>query len=860
MASPADPAADLRDEITRLIRLVGRCLDKLCSHENPLESILPVLKILGEASGVSSTFYFQCSEVQGKLLVSHRYTWIPAENQLVENSPEFQGADPDELGFGFLSETSLEHRILSLKDENITSEGKEILKKYHVPSVLMIPVTVNGRIGGLVGIASEASSRSWHQEEIALLDMIAGCLGRSLEKKIPIDKLQRSEREYRELSSFLRLLADNMTDMLWAKDMERRYIFANRSICENLLSAEGTDEPIGKTDLFFALRERSTHPDDPDWHTFGELCMDSDTIVMETGEPHRFDEFGNVRGRYLHLDVRKAPIINDEGEMIGTVGSAREITREKELEKEQKEILEALRNRERTLRDSQRLAGMGSWTFNLTTWTRTLSEEMITLLGIDDRSLTDEDFEALLYEGDGQYFRDMVTQAIQRGDREMDCEHRIRKPDGNIVWVHSRLRIEYDEDGKPLNLFGVIQDITWRRKLEDDKLKLERRILHAQKLESLGILAGGIAHDFNNILMGILGNADLALKDIPPSSPAYEKIRSVIENSNVASELSNQMLAYSGRGSFKVEPIDLSQTVRGMENLLKTSVSKNVTLKTALSEEDTGMKGDMTQLRQIVMNLVLNASESYGQNSGTITVTTGRVRCDEECVSVTQPSAWQRLDKPPPPGDYVFLEVRDKGCGMDEKTLERIFEPFFSTKFSGRGLGLAAVMGIVRSHSGLVNIHSSPGKGCTFRVLFPADGMVPAGTEEPEDQALPEGEGTILLVDDEPSVRNVVTSMLEKAGFMVLSAESGQEALEIYRSYPQKISCVLLDLTMPRMSGTRCLEELRKVNPKVKVIISSGFTREDVVSRFTDEEFTGFIQKPYRYDDLMQALSATLGY
>jgi PAS domain S-box-containing protein len=784
---------------------------------------------------------------------------MPVEDQLIEDSPDFQDTDPGKMGFGFVTERDPAHRILSLNDDKITPAGKEILKQYQVPSVLMIPVMVNSKTGGLIGIASDASSRAWHEEEISLLDMIAKCLGRGMEKKIPIERLQKSEKKYRELSSLLRLLADNMTDMLWAKDMDRRYIFANRSICRNLLNAESTDEPVGRTDLTFALREREAHPDDPEWHTFGELCMDSDRIVMDTGKPHRFDEFGNVRGRYLHLDVRKAPIINDEGEMIGTVGSAREVTREKQLENQQKEILEALMNRERVLRDSQRLAGMGSWTFDLASGRRTCSEEMRTLFGLDDRPMADEDYEALLCEVDGQEFRDMITRALECGDRELDYEHRIRKPDGHVVWVHSRIRIEYDDDGDPLKLFGVIQDITWRRKLEEDKLKLERRILHAQKLESLGILAGGIAHDFNNILMGILGNADLALREISPSSPAYDKIRSVIDNSNVASELSNQMLAYSGRGSFKVEPIDLSRTIRGMENLLKTSISKSVTLKTVLSSEDTGMLGDLTQLRQIVMNLVLNASESYGEDNGEITVTTGRVVCDHDCISSIHPSSWQRHDSPPVPGEYVFLEVTDQGCGMDEKTRERIFEPFFSTKFSGRGLGLAAVMGIVKSHGGLVTIDTSPGKGSSFRILFPAGAEAPEGSARPEGRNSIEVEGTILLVDDEPSVRNVVTRMLDKAGFSVLSAGSGQEALEMFRKDPGAVSCVLLDMTMPRMSGTRCLENLRKMDPKVKVIISSGFTREDVARKFDGEEITGFIQKPYRYEDLMNVLSATLG-
>ena len=858
MDKSLDPSSSARRDIARLIKLVGRCLMKLCSYEDPLESIPSVLRIMGEASGVTSTFFFECSTEEGRLLTYHRYTWVPAQELMIEDNQDFQGTEPAELGFASLDRAPSGYKELSLDDPEISEQGKQILKRHRVPSVLMIPVTVEGETRGLIGIASEAASRSWHEEEVSLLGMTAKCLGASLEKKIPIERLQRSERKYRELSSFLRLLADNMPDMLWAKDMQRRYVFANRAICERLLNASDTDEPVGRTDMFFAERERISHPDDPRWHTFGELCMDSDQAVMDSGVPQRFDEFGNVRGSCLYLDVHKAPMRNEEGEIIGTVGSAREVTREKKLESERMEAMKALQERERDLRDSHRMAGMGSWSFDTSSDKIMLSEEAGTLLGLDEGPSAKSVLDDMLPEEDSREFNRLLDEAVSAGERTLDMEHRLLKPDGGMLWIHSRLRIEYDSGGRPEKYFGVIQDITWRRKLEDEKIRLERRVLHAQKLESMGILAGGIAHDFNNILMGILGNADLALRDIPESSPAHDRIRGVIENSNVASELSNQMLAYSGRGSFRVEPVNLSDTVRSMENLLLTSISKNVTLTTRLCDDDTVVMGDMSQIRQIIMNLVLNASESYGEGNGTITLTTGRLECDEDCLSSTHPSIWRHQEEPPSSGEYVLIEVRDRGCGMDEVTLQRIFEPFFSTKFSGRGLGLAAVMGIVRSHGGLVSIESEPGRGSSFRILLPAGGKISSDMEDSIKESTPVSGGRILLVDDESSVRSVVTRMLERAGFVVLSAGTGQEALDIYRAGPDAIDCILLDLTMPRMSGTSCLEELRKQNPRVKVIISSGFTREDVKRRFTGQEFTGFIQKPYRYEDLMEVLSSTL--
>ena len=657
---------------------------------------------------------------------------------------------------------------------------------------------------------------------------------------------------------FLRLLADNMPDMIWAKDMDKRYIFANKAICRKLLNAKSTDEPMGKTDLYFAERERKTHPEDPQWHTFGELCMDSDEQVMESGQPGRFDEFGNVRGRYLHLDVHKAPIIDENGNMVGTVGSAREVTREKQLERQQKQTMETLRNREQILNDSQKLAKMGSWSMDLDSGHIEWSREMFEVAGMEPCELDFEKASSIIYGGDKKIFDDAFDKAVENKETHADCEHRIQHPDGTVKWVHNRVRIRYDENDQPSRILGIMQDVTWRKNLEDEKLELERHVQHAQKLESLGLLAGGIAHDFNNILMGIIGNADLALEELPPSSPARDYLRRVIEQSNVASDLSNQMLAYSGRGTFKIQPVDLDEIVKRMQNLLETSVSKNVAIKIELQEDPTVLMGDVTQLQQVVMNLVLNASESYGDKSGHILLKTGSKEFDREFLSSTHRSSWEEIRKPPKPGKYVYLSVRDNGCGMDEETLSRVFEPFFSTKFSGRGLGLSAVMGIVRSHDGALHIESTPGHGSRFTAIFPEGEDLRKTTPEEKSLHLDSQQKTVLLVDDEETVREVVVRMLRKAGFSVMTASDGMDALEIFTLNHKDIDCVLLDLTMPHMSGEECFQQMRRIDPTVKVVISSGFTKEDVVRRFTSDRITGFIQKPYRYAELMKKLSETI--
>jgi len=401
--------------------------------------------------------------------------------------------------------------------------------------------------------------------------------------------------------------------------------------------------------------------------------------------------------------------------------------------------------------------------------------------------------------------------------------------------------------GQPL-ILAIVRDISDRKRNEQEQIDLERQLLHTQKLESLGVLAGGIAHDFNNILTAIIGNAELALMRLNPESPVIDNLHRIEKAASRAADLAKQMLAYSGKGKFIVEPIDINRLVEEMGHMLEVSISKKAIFRYNINRPLPSVNADATQLRQIIMNLVINASEAIGNKSGVIAVTTGCLECDGAYLK----DVW--LTDQIPEGLYVFLEVADTGCGMDKETLTKIFDPFFTTKFTGRGLGMAAVLGIIRGHKGAIKIYSEPGKGTSFKVLLPA-GNRPAelfnGSTRNDNW---KGSGTALLVDDEETVRAIGCEMLREIGFDVLTASDGREAMEIFKQSRSNISVVILDLTMPHMDGEQCFRELRMIDPNVKVIMSSGFSENEVTQKFAGKGLAGFIQKPYKLSELAGAL------
>ena len=393
------------------------------------------------------------------------------------------------------------------------------------------------------------------------------------------------------------------------------------------------------------------------------------------------------------------------------------------------------------------------------------------------------------------------------------------------------------------------RDITQRKQSEDERLKLEKQMLHTQKLESLGVLAGGIAHDFNNILTAIVGNADLALMRLNPESPAIENLHRIETAAARASDLARQMLAYSGKGRFVIEDLDLNRLVEEMGHMLDVSISKKAVLRYNCYRPLPAITADATQIRQIIMNLVINASEAIGDKSGVISITTGCLECTDSYLKET----W--LSDRVAEGLYVSLEISDTGCGMDKATLAKIFDPFFTTKFTGRGLGMAAVLGIVRGHKGAIKVYSEPDKGTTFKILFPA-GTKPAElfNEMPSSAKEWRGSGTVLLVDDEETIRALGSEMLKELGYQVVTAEDGRQGLEIFKSRDD-IALVILDLTMPHLDGEQCFRAMRQVDPKVKVIMSSGFNEQEITHKFAGKGLAGFIEKPYKLSTLREVLS-----
>lgn len=432
-----------------------------------------------------------------------------------------------------------------------------------------------------------------------------------------------------------------------------------------------------------------------------------------------------------------------------------------------------------------------------------------------------------------------------------------QRQERTVTWVsgktaHLEMTFSFVEmEGQRPLLLAIFRDATARKREEEQRLALERKLLDAQKLESLGVLAGGIAHDFNNLLTAILGNASLAKLNAAATPEISNHLSNIEKTSLRAAELCKQMLAYSGRGRFTMEHININEMARETSELLEVSISKKAGLKLDLREPLPPILADPAQVRQVLMNLVINASEAIGDISGVIRVKTGAI--DAGAAYLAQ----MHLSDELPEGRYVFLEVADNGCGMSAETQARIFEPFFTTKFTGRGLGLAAVLGIVRGHRGALKLSSEPGKGTTFTAIFPAAAAEPVHpSDEPNGHADWIGEGTILVADDDPNVRAVTARMVQARGFQVLQAVDGKHAVDVFTKNHEKIQAVLLDMTMPELNGEEALSVIRRINPGAKVVMVSGYSEEEAICHFNGGGPNGFLQKPFRQEELSEKLQA----
>ncbi|GMU91560.1 MAG: hypothetical protein AMXMBFR4_06180 [Candidatus Hydrogenedentota bacterium] len=652
-----------------------------------------------------------------------------------------------------------------------------------------------------------------------------------------ITERKRAEDAQKRSRSVLYSFVEHTPAAVAMLDRELRYLaVSKRWLTDYRLQNE---DIIGRHhyDVFPEIRRM------PHWLAIHQRCLagavcrsDEDRFVRQDGQED-----------WIRWEVR--PWTDERGEIGGIIMFTEVVTERIKAQK-------ALKQSEERLDLALKGADLGLWDWNIQTGEVIFDERWAGMLGYAVNELEPhlDTWKKLVHPDD--YDRvSRVFKAHLNGEIPFyETEHRLRAKSGEWKWILDRGRVvEWDGHGKPVRATGTHLDITERKKAEEERQQLEAQMLHAQKLESLGVLAGGIAHDFNNLLVGVLGNADLALLESSPASAIRENLEAIVTSAQRAADLCKQMLAYSGRGRFVVLPVQLNELVQEMAHLLSVSVSKRVSIQYNLADHLPLVEADPTQVRQVIMNLITNASEAIGDNVGTIRISTGVMECDREhlrdiCIQ-------DDLE----PGSYVMLEIQDSGCGMDTETQKRIFDPFFTTKFTGRGLGMAAVLGIVRGHKGGIQLRSEPGLGTTFRVLFPAHDVADIPGYRPTvDGDLLEASGLVLVVDDEEPVRAIARALLERAGFTVLSAPDGHEALDIFRQRHREIEFVLLDVTMPTLGGREVLHEMRKIQSDVRIILSSGFDEKDALTQVSAERITAYIQKPYRSQEFYAAIRAAL--
>lgn len=638
----------------------------------------------------------------------------------------------------------------------------------------------------------------------------------SIASLIDLTKMKHLEEKERYLANVL----ETSMDAIFSVDIKRRIVSWNKG-AERLFGYL-PDEITGRS-------EECTIPS----NLRKEMKSKVDDYLLKGALLQPFDtQRINKDGQVIDVSFSASPIIDEKGKIKGISAIARDITARKRAE-------EALKISEQRFREMADLLPQPVYETDLNGHISFLNRSGFELTGY---SYADFDKGLSIYKmvirEESEDLRAGFLKAMN-GEEFKGHEFTLQKRDGSKVPV-----IIYSTPilkGKSvLGLRGVFVDISERIAAEEDKRRLTERIQQGQKLESLGVMAAGIAHEFNNLLQGVLGNANMALMELSSVSRIRPRIDQIEKSAQRASVLTKQIMAFAGKEKLVRQRNNLSKIVEDMLQLSRVSISKKVNVILELSDNLPSVEVDASQVRQLVMNLILNAAEEIGNRESEIIVSTGVLDCDRTFLANTY------VDDNLPEGKYAFIEVTDSACGMDAETVNRIFDPFFSTKSSRRGMGLAAVLGIIRGHNGAIKVVSELGTGTTITVFFPccsqeAEVEITAPAKVPDWK----GNGTVLVVDDEESVRMIAREMMEWLGFDVLIAEDGKEAIKTFNTRAKDITMILLDMSMPGLSGEEVIDQLRAAGSDVKIVVSSGFSEEETYERLGGKRIDGFIQKPF---------------
>ena len=632
-----------------------------------------------------------------------------------------------------------------------------------------------------------------------------------------------------------------------------RAIFNNAGIGIDLLDSTGRFAQVNKT----LANILGYSPDELRGLSFSDISHPDDRDISR----HRLESLlsGEIDGyrlekRYMRKDGRTvwcalyvSAIRDTKGKHSGTVGVIEDISDRKLAEKQ-------LCSTMASLESAQRLANLGSWSYNLQTRELNWSSEMFKICGVDPEQGAPSygRHKEFVHPEDWEFFSDAMRRVANGGEGH-ELELRIYRPDKSVCHVLTRAEPEYDQAGKVAGLYGTIQDISGRKLHEQERDRLRSQLVQSQKMEAIGTLVGGLAHDFNNMLQVVIGYADLLLMRKKRGDPDHKELEAVIKTAQEGADLVQRLLLFGKEARTHMATMDLNNQIDELAILLSRTILKMVKLEVDLTEEPAIIRADKSQVDQIILNLGLNASEAMPAG-GVLKIQTRIVNLDQE---------YSRERHEVKSGRYVMLSILDTGRGMDQQTVSKIFEPFFSTKergsTRGTGLGLSVVLGIVEKHGGHITCESEPGRGTIFRIYFPAVGSQPDSSGQISSAIEPGGTKTILLIEDDQSVADLCKRVLSDAGYTVITAMDGPTALDMYRERKDKISLVILDLILPGMSGKDCLKELVKVDPSVSVLICTGFSPDRQTQEEIDPLVKGFVNKPYGATRLLEAVSAVLG-
>ncbi|MEA3224150.1 MAG: PAS domain S-box protein [Thermodesulfobacteriota bacterium] len=690
---------------------------------------------------------------------------------------------------------------------------REILERQAIKSLLVLPLYIGEELAGFMGLDNITQFGQWGDYDMRFLRISSEIIGNAIERKRSEDALRESEQRFRSV-------VENSHDGILIADNAYRFIYVNNELCRIL--DYPYEEIIGHDFREFLDEE-------------AEKIVGDRYIQRQKGEflPPRY-EFNIVRkgGEKRRVEI-SSTIIKDLAGNVQTVAQILDITERKRAEETLRVSEEKYRTIIETMEEGYSEVDLrGDMIFFNDSLCRMSGYTRDEFLGMNYKEYTSEETARKLYQTFNEVYR------TGRPARMVDYE--VIRKDGSIDILEQNVSSINDSNGQPIGFRCVVRDVTERK-------NIEAQLQQAQKLEAIGTLASGIAHDFNNLLMGIQGNASLMLLDCDPTHPHHKRLKTIEQSVQSGAGLTMQLLGFARGGKYEVRPTDINDLIKGSSDMFART-KKEIHVLSKYQEGIWTVDADQTQIEQVLLNLYVNAWQAM-PGGGEIYIETENVILDGDYVKTYKTA----------PGRYVKMSITDTGVGMDEATRQKIFEPFFTTKGMGRGtgLGLASAYGIIKNHKGIINVYSEEGVGTTFNIYLPASDKAVIG-EKVKDKEVLRGEETVLLIDDEEMIIDIGKEMLENMGYKVLTAKDGKKAIDAYKNNQDKIDAVVLDMIMPEMGGGEIYDRLRKINPEIKVLLSSGYSINGKAKAILKRGCNGFIQKPFNMKGLSRKIREVL--